>query len=189
MIWLTNFYDFSVSWWSFTGVWVTTSLLGSPRLILVILLISPQIFNFLTSFSRLLKTVPSARTNNYWFNMTHMFHSFFFSSRARSKYLSFCFLLFSLCGPLEWQNPVNGKVFFSCWLTLSLVFWPGIPNLFVFQNSREFSRTYSGLFIYRLVILLNLSLLNSSQWISFPTQSYLILYFYVILLHSISIFT
>ena len=42
------------------------------------------------------------------------FHSFF-RSRARSKYLSiFHFLLSSLLGPLEWQNPLNHKFFFLC---------------------------------------------------------------------------
>ena len=46
-------------------------------------------------------------------SLTLMFYRFF-STQARFKYLSiFCFLLFSLSGSLEQQNPQDGKFFFS----------------------------------------------------------------------------
>ena len=40
----------------------------------------------------------------------------------------------------------------------------------------SFSRTSSGLCIYHLFVWLNLNFLHNSQWITFPTQSYLLLH-------------
>ena len=42
----------------------------------------------------------------------------------------------------------------------------------------SFSRTDSGLYIYHFFIRSNLDFLHNSQWITFPTKSYLILYFF-----------
>ena len=78
-------FHISVSWWFFTGVWVTSSLLKSPGLFSVFWL-----FSIMLSFgwSPLpLFTVPKAPiTISIIF--TCMFHSFF-NSQARSRYLSF----------------------------------------------------------------------------------------------------
>ena len=50
----------------------------------------------------------------------------------------------------------------------------------------SFSRTDSGLCIYHLFILSNFNFLHNSKWITFPTQSCLILYsFRANLLHSL----
>ena len=45
--------------------------------------------------------------------------------------LSFRFLLFSLCGPLERQNLLDDKFSFCWWIAQGLVFWPRLINLFV----------------------------------------------------------
>ena len=65
-----------------------------------------------------------------------MFHSFF-SSLARSRYLSF-FSLFSIfiCGQPVQQSPLLGKFSFSCWLLLGLVTCSRLGDLFVSQNPR-----------------------------------------------------
>ena len=61
--------------------------------------------------------------------------------------------------------------------------------IFVSLNLREFLcvsffRTGSGLCIYHLLVWSNFNLLHNSQWLSFPTQSCLVLYsFYDSLLH------
>ena len=49
-----------------------------------------------------------------------------------------------------------------------------------------FTRTESALCIYNVVVCFNFTFLHNSQWISFPTQSFLVLYsFLASLLHSI----
>ena len=68
--------------------------------------------------------------------------------------------------------------------------WLGLSNLFVSQNPRElsvsFSRTEYGLCINHLFVLSNFNFLHSSKWITFPTQSCLLWYSYCAsLLHSL----
>ena len=103
----------SISWWSFTGVWVTTSLLRSLELFSVFWfqqcfglysLSSSTDFQFLQSFG----IIPSGPIT-IGITITFMFHSFF-SSLARSKYLSIFLLTFIF--NLEQQNPQDDKFFF-----------------------------------------------------------------------------
>ena len=70
------------------------------------------------------------------------FHSFF-SLLVRSIYLSFCFLWSLVCGQPEWQSPFFSRFFCFCWLSLGLVVWPGLGDLFVSQNPREFCASHS----------------------------------------------
>ena len=108
--------------------------------------------------------------------------SIFFSSLARSKYLSlFRFLLFSVCGLLGWQNPLFGWFSVFCWhITmpgcLAEIRW----SVRISKSQRilchSFSRTDSGLCIYHLFVWSKLDYLHNSQWITFPTQSSLVLY-------------
>ena len=99
----------SVYWWAFTGVSKSSQI---SRILLCIqadftnavvwlVLILPMISNLSTSFSGFLRTIWNALTT-IGITFTFMFHNFF-SSLARSKclFLSFSFLLFSLCGLLE----------------------------------------------------------------------------------------
>ena len=102
---------------------------------------------------------------------------------ARSKYLfdiSFCFIFTLLSAGtvrfIRWQI-----LFFL--FTLGLVFWMGLSDLFVSQNLWEFYgshfQTNTGLFLYHLSIGSYFNLLHSSQWITFPTLSYLVLYSFI----------
>ena len=92
---------------------------------------------------------------------------------------SFRFFLFSLSGQLEQKNPSDNMFFFLEKRTRYLVFWPGLGDSFISQNPREFvsfSETYSDLYIYYLIAWSNFNLWHNSQWITFSTQLYLVLY-------------
>ena len=83
-------FHISVSWWSFTGVWVTASLLKSPGLAVlnntVVWMVStrPPTFKSSSPSNSPLVTVPNAPIT-IGITVTFMFHSFF-NSQARSKY-------------------------------------------------------------------------------------------------------
>ena len=90
-------FHISVSWWSFTGDWVTTNLLKSPGLFSVFWPFSIMLFFWTVStrpptskssspFNNLLVTVPKAPITIAMI-VTLMFHSFF-NSLAKSRYLS-----------------------------------------------------------------------------------------------------
>ena len=76
-----------------------------------------------------------------------MLHSFF-SSRAWSTYLSLFSLSFILLwSQPEWQSSLFSRslffffcFFFFCWLSLDLVVWPRLGDLFVSQSLREVLR-------------------------------------------------
>ena len=107
-----------------------------------------------------------------------MFHSFF-SSQARSKYLSFFSHSFSF---ILWSAEIAKSTilqvlfffFFFCWLLLGLVFWPRLGDPCVCQSPiwvyASFSWTGAGLFMWS-----NLNFLHISQSIPLPTQSCFIL--------------
>ena len=79
-----------------------------------IVLILPQICSYSVSFLSLWKR--SKDTATISITVISMFHSFVFSSLARSKYSSiFSILLFLFHGPLERQNLPDGKIFFNCY--------------------------------------------------------------------------
>ena len=108
---------------------------------------------------------------------TFMFLSILALWHDSSICLSFCFLLFSLYGPLDWQNPLDVNAFFL--LKLCLVFCPGWSNPFLSQNLWQF---YAFLFFDILVVHIpfvawsNFDLLHNSLWITFPTQPCIVLY-------------
>ena len=173
----TNFSAFhiSVSWWLFIGVWVTASLLKSPGL-----------FSVFWSISSPPVTVPSAPITIASPSLSCFID--FFSSLTRSWYWSLFSLSFSFT---QWSA---GKVHFpagSLSLSLSLFFylltiirsgrlaeirW----SVWISESQRilciSLSRTDSGLSIYYLFVWSILNFLDNSKWITFPTQSYLILY-------------
>ena len=112
-----------------------------------------------------------------------MFHNFF-SSLARWKYLSlFSFpLIFTQWSTRTAKSPILQVLFILIIITM-LVFLPGLGDLFITQNHREFcvlfSRRDSGLYIFHLVVWSNLNFLHSFQWINFPTQSCLVLFLFM----------
>ena len=93
----------------------------------------PLISNSSSLLIKLLEIVSSAPIT-IGITVTFMFLSFF-SSLARSKYLSL--FLFSLFLP-GWQNPLFGWFSHSYQLSLVLVFWLRLGDLFVSQNLRKF---------------------------------------------------
>ena len=125
--------------------------------------------------------------------VTSIFHSFF-NSLARSRYLSFFshsfrFILWS-AGTAK--STILQVLFFCCCLLLllGLVFWSRLGDPCVCQSPigvyMLFSRTGAGLCIYHLFVWSNLNFLHTSQWITLPTQSCLVLYsFCANLLHSL----
>ena len=112
-----------------------------------------------------------------------MFHSFFVLKQGLYTDPSFRFLSVLLCGQLERQSPPFNRFslyfffFFFFWLSLGLVVWPRLDDLFVSQIPRvlcvSFSRTDPELF---LLLYSNFKFLHYCQCITFPTQSCLRLY-------------
>ena len=113
--------------------------------------------------------------------VTCMFHSFF-SSLARSRYLSFfshsfCFILWS-AGTAK--STILQVLFFLLIIIKSGLLAGIMWSVCILKSHRilceSFSRTGAGLCLYHLLIWSNLSFLHNSQWIILPTQSCLALY-------------
>ena len=72
------------------------------------------------------------------------------------------------------------SLFCCCWLLWDLVVWPRLGEPFECQNPIgvcvSFSMTDAELCISHLFVWSNLNFLLNSQWISFPTQSCLVLH-------------
>ena len=94
----------------------------------------PPTFKSSSPFNNPLVTVPKAPITN-GIIVTFMFHSFFFNSLARSRYLSFFSNSFS---SILWSagraKSTILQVLFFCWLLLSLVFWPRLGDPCVCQS-------------------------------------------------------
>ena len=120
-----------------------------------------------------------------------MFHSFF-QLLCKVKVFFFLFTIFSiiLYGQPSQQSPLFSKFSFFLWLLSGLVVWLRLGDLFICQNPRELCECHSpgqmlGC-IYHFFGRSNLNFLLNSQWITFPTHSYLVLYsFNANLLHSL----
>ena len=111
-----------------------------------------------------------------------MFHSFF-SSLARSSYLSFfshsfCFILWS-AGTAK--STILQVLFFLLLIIIKSGLLAGIRwSVCILKSHRSlcesFSRIGAGLCIYHLLVWSNLNFLHISQWITLLTQSCLVLY-------------
>ena len=85
---------------------------------------------------------------------------------------------------------INVTFMFHCFFPSKAKSWYSFRFLLMSKSHRSlcvsFSRTDSGLCIYHLFVWLNLNLLNNSLWITWPTQSCLVLFsFRSNLLHSL----
>ena len=137
-------------------------------------LVSSSDFHLSNPFSKPLGTVPSAQTI-ISITVTLIFHSF---SLAIS--LFFLFLLFSLFGPLERQNPLDGKFsfFFSFFFLPVLLIntrtnlLAGIRWSFCIPKSLRILCVSDGFWFMHLVVWLDL---QNCQWINFPAESCLLL--------------
>ena len=125
-------FQISVRWRFSTKVWVRVTLLKSSGLFSVFWSISTNAVVWMNSiyplisnyFQSLYQSFPRAPIT-ISISVTFKFHSFL-SSQVRSRYLS----LFSL------SHYSAGSLFF-CWLSVGLVVWPELVDLFVSQNPRE----------------------------------------------------
>ena len=113
---------------------------------------------------------------------------FLFPWQGRGTYSYFRILLILLRDPLGQESP-------QFWIFSFLLIIIGCSrqveimwSVWVSKSHRclcvSFSRTDAELYIYHLFVLWNLNFLHNSLWITFPTQSFLLLYsFYPNLLH------
>ena len=106
-------FHISVSWWFFTGVWVTACLLKSPGLFSVFWPFLIMLLFGWSPLGRQLLNLPGP----IGIIVTLMFHSFF-NSLARSRYLSlfshsFSFILWPAGTP---KSRILQIFFFFCWL-------------------------------------------------------------------------
>ena len=131
-------------------------------------------------FSNPLVTVPNAPIT-IGIIVTCMFHSFF-SSLARSRYLSFFSHSFSF---ILWSTGTAKSTILQVLFFLLIIIKSGLLagirwSVCILESHRSlcesFSRTGAGLCIYHLLVWWNLNFLHISQWITLPTQSCLALY-------------
>ena len=123
--------------------------------------------------------------------VTFMFHSFF-SSLARSRYLSFFSPSFRF---ILWSTGTAKSTILQILFLLLIIMRSGLLAgirwsvcMLKFHRSlcESFSRTGAGLCIYYMFVWSNWNFLHISQWITLPTQSCLVLYsFCANLLHSL----
>ena len=182
----------SISWWFFTEVWVTASLLKSPGLFSVfwpssIMLSfgwSPLVRQLTKSsrpFNNPLVTVPKAPITIGTI-VTFMFHSFFqFSCKVEVFILLSTF--FQFYSVVSRDSKVdNLQILFFFFLVIIirsglLAEFRGSVCLSKCHRSLcvSFSRTDAGLCIYHLFVWSNLNFLCIFQLITLPTQSCLVL--------------
>ena len=116
--------------------------------------------------------------------VTFMFHSFFFHSLARSRYLSLFSHSFSfILGSAGTAKSTILQIFFFFFLLI--IIRSGLLakirfSVCMLKSHRSlcvsFFRTGAGLCIYHLLAWSNLNFLHISQWITLPTKSCLALY-------------
>ena len=173
-----------ISWWSFTGVWMTASLLKSPALFsvfwdAVVWMVStcPPTSKSLSPFNNPLVTMPKASIM-IGIIVTFLFHSFFqFSSKVQVLILLFTF--FQFYSVVSWDSKVhNFASSLSFFLLITLrsgllaeIWWSVCMSKSYRSLCVSFSRTDAGLCMYDLFVLSNLNFLHISQWITLPTQS------------------
>ena len=148
----------------------------------------PLIFKFSSSFTNLLVSVQRAQFTISG-TVTFMYHSFSIILRGCGTYPSFRFLSISLFGQPGEQSSQFCKLS-SFWLIiirsgrLAEIRWSVCMSKSQRRLCVSFSWTDSGLCRNHLLGWSNLIFLHSSQWITFPTQSCLVLLsFYANLMH------
>ena len=148
--------------------------------VVLILTTRPLISKSSRPFTKSLVTVLRAPTTIV-ITSTFMFHSFF-NSLTRSKYLSFFLLSFNFTLWAGTAKSTIEKVLFLLIILRSgrLIEIRGSDYISKSQRSFfvSFSWTDSGLCIYHLFVWSNLDFLHSFQWITFPTQSCLVLFYF-----------
>ena len=123
-------------------------------------------------FTKPLGIVPSVPLT-IGITVTFMLHIFLVLWQGLGTYLSFHFL-FSL---VRWYSKVSFQqvlfFFFFYWESLGLVIWLRLGDLFVSQNPRKFCVSHSP---GRILGCEYTTCLHNYQWITFRTQTSLVLY-------------
>ena len=125
--------------WSFTGVWVTASLLKSPGLFSVFYLLNNVVVWMVstrppTSKSSSPFSYCTKSTNYNWYNChLHVPYFFQFPSKVEVFILLFTFFQFILWSAGTAKSTIL-QVLFFCWLLLGLVFWPRLGDPSVRQS-------------------------------------------------------
>ena len=120
-----------------------------------------------------------------------MIYSFFNSLQGRGTFLFFHFLSVLFCVQPGQQSSQLRKFSFLLLIIIRSGLLAEIRRSVLISKSYmslclSFSRTAAGLCIYHLFVRSNFNFLHNSQWITFPTQSCLVLYsFCANLLHSL----
>ena len=136
----------------------------------------PFISTSSSSSTNPLVTVPSA-SFTIGITVTFMSHSFF-SSLAKSCYLSFFSLSFSfiLCSAETAKSTIRQVLSFYWSGRLAKIRW----SICISDSQRilsvSFFTTNSVLYIFHLFVWSNLNFLPNSQWITYPAQLYPVLY-------------
>ena len=168
IIYSSRVFHISISWWFFTGVWVTASLLKSPGLISVFWPSSAMLSPTSKSsrpFNNPLVIVPNAPITIGTI-VTFMFHSFF-NSLARSRYLSFFSHSFRF---ILWSAGTAKSIILQILFLLLIIMRSGLLagirwSVCMLKSYRSlcesFSRTGAGWCIYHLFVWSNWNFLHS----------------------------
>ena len=141
----------------------------------------PLISKSASTFTNPLEIVPSAPIT-ISITVPFIFHCLFFSSLARSTYLSLYSLSFNaVLWSVGTTKSTIRQVLFSFFLfffrlSLGVVIWSRSADLFVSQNPRELWKSHSPeqILCWALFVWSNLNFLHNFPWITFPTQSCLV---------------
>ena len=180
-----NFFHTNFNWWYFTcdsksaqaSRTLLSILVDLNTAVVWLILILPLISDSTCVLSKLLGPVSSGQL----VIVTFMFHSTFFSSPAKSKYLSmFTFsFIFTLWPAGTTESTKEWLFLFVLINTKSRLLTRVSCSVSVSKSQRilwvSFSWTYT-LCIYNLLEWSNFNLLHSSQWITFPPQSCIVLF-------------
>ena len=185
-------FHISFSWWSFTGVWVTASLLKSPGLFSVFWLFSiivwlvstrPLISKSSSPFNNPLVTVPKAPIT-IGIKVSFMFHCFFqIPSKVQVLILLFTFLQFYSVVSQDSKIHNFASSLFLLLINIRSGLLAEIRGSVCMSKSHRslwvlFSRKDAWLCIYHLFVWSNLSFLHISLWITLPTMSCRVLYLF-----------
>ena len=143
--------------------------------------IFPLISNYSSLLSKPLLTVPSILITII--NVTFMFFSFYIF-QARSKYLSTFSLsfIFTLWSTGRTKSAKWPFLLFLLTITRSSLLTRIVRSVCISKSQIilwvPFTRTDSGLYVYYLLVWTNVNLLYNFKWITFPTLSCRVLYFF-----------
>ena len=144
----------------------------------------PPIFSSSCFFTKHLRTVSSASIT-IGIIISFLFYNILVLKQVPSTYLSFCLLFFYLCFAGTGMSTIQQVLIhvFVFWIIIRSGLLGGIRwSVYISESQRtlgvSFFKTDSGLCLYRLSTRSNFNFFYNSLWITFTTQSCLVLYFF-----------